>query len=41
MKKFNYYQTLATKNWAKFLRSGNEAYLDKAIKFRELAEQSI
>jgi len=41
MKKFNYYQTLAQKNWAKFLRTGNEAYLDKSIKFQELAQQSI
>jgi hypothetical protein len=41
MKKFNYYQTLAQKNWAKFLSTRNEIYLDRAISFREKVEEMI
>lgn len=41
MKKYNYYLTLSSKNWAKFLATGNEKFLDNSIRFQELAEKSI
>lgn len=41
MKKYNYYLTLSSKHWAKFLATGNEKFLDNSIRFQELAEKSI
>lgn len=41
MKKYNYYLTLSSKHWDKFLATGNEKFLDNSIRFQELAEKSI
>lgn len=37
LKKHNYYLTISTKNWCKFIQTGKEPYLDKSIAFKEKA----
>jgi hypothetical protein len=41
MKKFNYYQTIARRNYQKWCRTHKEIYLDRAIKYNEIIDEMI
>jgi hypothetical protein len=41
MKKFNYYQTIARRNYVKWMRTGKEIYLDRAIMYNEKIDEMI